>query len=83
MIWASCFAVAAVGGHIAARHGCHLDEGGVHPCMVQGKDIGPELANYEALGLLGAFGSPFFLIPIAICLFIAGARALQRNAERG
>ncbi|HLX70642.1 MAG TPA: hypothetical protein VKV04_13530 [Verrucomicrobiae bacterium] len=38
---------------IASHYGCQVDEGGTHPCIVFGKDIGGKL--YE-MGVMGWFG---------------------------
>jgi hypothetical protein len=32
--------VAVVSGNIAAAHGCAVDEGSVHPCLIGGHDYG-------------------------------------------
>lgn len=41
-----------VAGTIADANGCALDEGSVHPCIVNGTDIGSTL---YALGVMGWF----------------------------
>jgi hypothetical protein len=41
-----------VAGSIADANGCALDEGSVHPCIVNGEDIGSTL---YALGVMGWF----------------------------
>ena len=35
---------------VAGAHGCALDEGSVHPCIVDGKDIGEELYAFGVMG---------------------------------
>lgn len=40
----------AVAGEIAHRNGCDLDEGSIHPCIVNGTDIGPDLYTFAMLG---------------------------------
>ncbi|HEV3410649.1 MAG TPA: hypothetical protein VG095_10160, partial [Chthoniobacterales bacterium] len=40
----------AVAGIVANAHGCRLDEGSPHPCVIGGKDYGETL---YALGVLG------------------------------
>lgn len=37
---------------IANAHGCRVDEGAVHPCLIGGKDYGPLLYTMGALGWL-------------------------------
>ncbi|WP_055047069.1 hypothetical protein [Devosia sp. A16] len=41
-----------VAGSIAEANGCALDEGSVHPCIVNGEDIGSTLYT---LGVMGWF----------------------------
>ncbi|MGZ5019424.1 MAG: hypothetical protein ACXWAV_03265 [Chthoniobacterales bacterium] len=37
---------------IANRYGCHVDEGSIHPCLVDGKDYGPLLYQLGVMGWL-------------------------------
>ena len=51
------FAFAPVGsvvacGLIANAHGCRVDEGSVHPCVINGKDYGQLLYTLGVLGWL-------------------------------
>lgn len=41
-----------VAGTIASWNGCRLDEGSVHPCVVNGADLGSTL---YAMGMMGWF----------------------------
>jgi len=54
---------------IANAHGCKVDEGSVHPCMVNGQDYGQLLYTLGVLGWLmlvtipgGAFAFAIWLI---------------------
>ena len=39
-------------GLIANAHGCRVDEGSVHPCMINGKDYGQLLYTLGVMGWL-------------------------------
>ena len=55
----------AVGGTVANSAGCALDEGSVHPCIINGQDYGETLYT---LGMMAWF--TFFSVPLAIGLFV-------------
>jgi hypothetical protein len=59
---------AMTAGMIANRYGCDLDEGSVHPCVVNGNDIGDTLYTMGVLGWLALGTIPLGLIAIAIYL---------------
>jgi len=40
----------AYASSVAEANGCDLDEGSIHPCIVNGKDIGADLYSYAMLG---------------------------------
>ena len=47
-------------GWIANAHGCKVDEGSVHPCIINGKDYGQLLYTLGVLGwLISRFGWSF------------------------
>ena len=50
---------------IAQANGCVVDEGSVHPCIVNGSDMGETL---YAMGVLGWF--MFFTIPAGALAFL-------------
>ena len=69
---------------IADVWNCQVDEGGVHPCVVAGQDIG------EALYTMGVMGWFFFLtfpsglvalIVLLIVVLVARARRKQTHDE--
>jgi ABC-type Fe3+ transport system permease subunit len=41
-----------VSGWVAHSHGCQLDEGSSHPCLIDGKDYGETLTTMFVLGWL-------------------------------
>ena len=53
---------------IANRYGCHVDEGSVHPCLVDGKDYGPLLYQLGVMGWLMLLTLPAGAI--AFCLWL-------------
>jgi hypothetical protein len=57
LYWIVLVALAPVGsvvacGLIANAYGCRLDEGSVHPCMINGKDYGQLLYTLGVMGWL-------------------------------
>jgi len=42
----------ATAGWIAEASGCMLDEGSIHPCIINGVDWGPDLYTFGVLGWL-------------------------------
>ena len=59
---------AMLAGTIANRYGCELDEGSIHPCVVDGNDIGDTLYTLGMLGWLALGTIPLGLIAIAVYL---------------
>lgn len=57
-------------GWIANAHGCKVDEGSVHPCVIGGKDYGPLLYTLGVLGWLMLVTIPAGLLAGAIWLII-------------
>ena len=57
-------------GTIADVYGCRLDEGSVHPCVVNGRDIGETLYSFGVLGWLGLATIPLGLAVLGIYLLI-------------
>jgi hypothetical protein len=55
----------AIAGSVATAHGCDLDEGSIHPCLINGVDYGETLYS---MGVLGWF--MLVSIPIAAALFV-------------
>jgi len=49
---------ALLAGMIADYHGCALDEGGVHPCLIGGADYGETLSVMFVLGWFGLVTLP-------------------------
>jgi hypothetical protein len=51
---------------IANAHGCKVDEGSVHPCMIDGKDYGSLLYSLGVMGWL-----MIVTIPVGALAFLA------------
>jgi hypothetical protein len=69
------FALAPVGsvmacGIIANAHGCRVDEGSVHPCMINGHDYGQLLYTLGVLGWLMLVTLPGGLFAFVIWLIV-------------
>lgn len=71
-----------IAGWIADANGCALDEGSIHPCMVNGEDIGGMLYTLGVMGWfmlvtipLGGLAVVVWLIVAAILFFIGRRKA--------
>jgi hypothetical protein len=54
---------------IATAFGCALDEGGVNPCVVLGKDLGPSLYTLGVMGWFFLLTVPSGLIAFTVFTF--------------
>lgn len=50
-----CVVVSAA---VAKKYGCRLDEGGVHPCLIGGRNIGPLLYKGFMMGWVAVLTVP-------------------------
>jgi hypothetical protein len=67
-------------GLIAHAHGCHVDEGSIHPCIVGGKNYGQLLYTLGVLGWLMLVTLPAGALAFMIWLIVLIAhRARWRN----
>lgn len=71
-----------VAGSIANANGCDLDEGSIHPCVVNGRDIGRDLYTWAMLGWLGIATVPLGLAVLGIYLAVVIVVSLIRWARR-
>jgi hypothetical protein len=55
---------------IASQAGCAVDEGGVHPCIIQGFDYGEALGVMFVLGWLSLITVP--AIPLIVAVWAVG-----------
>src|SRR5881398_853305 len=57
-------------GLIANAHGCRVDEGSVHPCMINGKDYGQLLYTLGVMGWLMLVTLPAGALAFALWLIV-------------
>lgn len=60
----------AISGWIADAHGCKVDEGSAHPCMIGGKDYGELLYTFFVLGWLMLFTIPLGALALLVWLIV-------------
>lgn len=60
----------AYASSVATANNCDLDEGSIHPCVVNGKDIGADLYSYAMMGWLMIATIPLGLG--ALLVYLAG-----------
>ena len=78
-------------GTVGDHYGCQVDEGSIHPCIVNGEDIGDTLYTLGVLGWLGIATIPIgmaalgiyllILIVIGIITWVRKARKKKKLAE--
>lgn len=83
----SPFLVTMTAGTIANHYGCDLDEGSIHPCIVNGVDIGGTLYTMGVLGWLALGTIPLGMIALAVYLasvaiFYLARWLLRRRKEK-
>jgi hypothetical protein len=78
----------AIAGGIASANGCQLDEGSVHPCVVNGVDMGETLYSMGVMGWFMLVTLPLGLgaavvYAVAIALFYLVRGMLRRRKAAG
>src|ERR1700730_18559569 len=70
---------------IANAHGCKVDEGSVHPCVINGHDYGQLLYTLGVLGWLMLFPFPGGVFAFVICfiVLILHRESLRRHVAAG
>jgi hypothetical protein len=71
-----------VAGNIASANDCQLDEGSVHPCNVNGLDMGEQLYGMGVMGWFMLVTIPTGLLALAAYGAILLAVWLVRRARR-
>ena len=75
----------AIAGEIAEANNCDLDEGSVHPCIVNGKDIGETLYTLGMMGWFMIASIPLGLGAMLLYVIVVGifylARAIMRRRK--
>ena len=73
----------AIAGSLANANGCQLDEGSVHPCVINGKDYGETLYGMGLMGWIGIATCPLSLILLGVYLAVVFVFWLvRRNKEK-
>jgi hypothetical protein len=75
-------ALVTVAGNIASVNDCQLDEGSVHPCIVNGRDMGEQLYMMGVMGWFMLVTIPTGLLALAIYGVILLVIGLVRRARR-
>jgi hypothetical protein len=73
--------VSMLAGYVARSAGCHLDEGGVHPCVIAGRDYGALL--YDMGTYLWAIMFSFFAAEAALVILLATYVVRRLLRKRG
>lgn len=60
----------AIAGVLANSHGCQLDEGSMHPCVIAGQDRGELLYTLGVLGWLMLITLPAGALAFAVWLVV-------------
>jgi hypothetical protein len=69
-------------GFAAQAYGCDLDEGSIHPCIANGRDIGSDLYTLFVLGWLSLATIPIGLGVLALYLVGVGVFFLIRRLRQ-
>ncbi len=73
---------ALIAGSIATTNGCRLDEGSIHTCVVNGRDLGPTLYSMGVFGWLMIATIPIGLVVLAVYLVIMVIVGIILNRRR-
>lgn len=75
--------LAALGaGAVADAHGCTLNEGNAHPCVIAGHDWGGTLYGLFVLGWLALLTLPTGLLAGLVGVVVLAVRRAQRRKTR-
>lgn len=69
----------AIAGFIAEANGCVLNEGGIHPCLVSGEDVGGSLYTMFVLGWFMLATLPLGTVALAVLLLVLVVHLLWRR----
>jgi hypothetical protein len=72
----------AIAGSVANAAGCQLDEGSIHPCLINGADYGDTLYSMGVLGWLMLASIPLALGLLVIYAVVLGIIFLVRALRR-
>jgi hypothetical protein len=69
---------AVIAGNVASSAGCQLDEGSIHPCVINGVDYGEQLYTWGMMPWFVFASFPVAAILFVIYLVIVGLLILVR-----
>jgi hypothetical protein len=72
----------AIAGSIANANGCQLDEGSIHPCVVNGQDMGETLYSMGVMGWFMLVTIPLGLGAALLYIIVVVAVTLIRRLAR-
>ena len=78
----SPFLAVAYAGSVAEKYGCELNEGSIHPCMVNGVERGGDLYSLGMLGWLGIATVPLGLAAAVLYIVIVSIIYLVMRFRR-
>ena len=76
---------AGIAGSIATANDCRLDEGSIHTCVVNGRDLGPTLYSMGVLGWFMLATIPIGLVVLVVYLsgmVIVGVLLSRRQKQK-
>jgi hypothetical protein len=84
ILFAACLPLfsVAVAGEIASANNCQLDEGSVHPCIVNGRDMGQTLYTMGVMGWFMLVTIPVGLGLAAVYIFLVAVIYIVRRGVR-
>jgi len=68
-----------IAGSIAEANGCDLDEGSIHPCLIDGVDWGPDLYTFGVLGWFMLATLPLGGIALLVWLLVLIIHLIARG----
>ena len=72
-----------IAGVVANSHGCRLDEGSVHPCVIGGHDYGETLYTLGVLGWLMLVTLPAGALAFVVWLIVLLVHFANWRRKRG
>ncbi|MDX2288970.1 MAG: hypothetical protein NW217_09140 [Hyphomicrobiaceae bacterium] len=72
---------AVIAGWIASSNGCTLNEGNVHPCLINGVDWGDTLYTMFVVAWLGLATIPYAVILLGVWLVVEIVMFVRRRVR--
>jgi hypothetical protein len=79
------FVPVTLAAKIAGSHGCPIDEGSIHPCIIDGVDWGSRLYTLGTMGwlFLASFPIAGILLVVGLVVFGVHRNRFERERVRG